>query len=673
MRHASRSHSLSAAARLAVAATGLAALLRLPALETLAPAAWFDEVWFALRARELLQTGQVQVFYPTAFGGANAGLAMLTALAQALGLDGITAARWVLAVGGVLSVPLAYACLRELLARPAGDSAPAFSAMSAALAALVLAYTLFFAILTRVGMESGLAPAAALLAVWQIRRGARGRWAGWLLAGLAAGLAQYNGLHARLVLPVAGWAALEAILTARGPDRQRALAGAALMIGAAALAALPLIAFFIRQPEWLTARAALVARDPGQTLIGQLAGNLRLIVRAVSLEGSYDPKTTVPGIPLLDAVQSAGFWVGLGWAALRAPRRAEARLLLVWLLAAALPGLLTEGAPNLQRMAGVAAPLAALTALGWEQIYRRLAAAPVPAWRRLLPAGAAALIAVSAGWHAYLLYVRWPQTPILRQQFTAAPVEIARDLIARSAAGETAFAERAPEAEDIAAFEYLLPGTPVQRLDFRQCLPLPDRRAAPTAYLVLTDRDPATVNRLREAYPSAWMPYRERDLFGGTGTLVEIPAGASAPPPPRPASARFAAGIALAGWDASTDALRPGETLFVTLYWRAGEPVAQDLTAFAHLGSGLPGEPPILAQRDGQPCVGLYPTSRWQPGEIVPDSFAITLPADAPPGEYPLAVGWYAYPSLERLPLLAADPATPDGRAVPGTIRVLPP
>jgi hypothetical protein len=63
----------------------------------------------------------------------------------------------------------------------------------------------------------------------------------------------------------------------------------------------------------------------------------------------------------------------------------------------------------------------------------------------------------------------------------------------------------------------------------------------------------------------------------------------------------------------------------------------------------------------------------WHPGEVVPDSFAITLPDDAPPGEYPIAVGWYRFPSLERVALIAADEALADGRAVIGTIRVVEP
>src|SRR5688572_14840576 len=156
-------------------ATLFAAVMRFVRLETLAPAAWFDEVWFALRAREMLQSGQLHVFYPSYFGGANAGLVYLTAIVQALGIDTITSARWVLAASGVIAVPLAYQCFRALMGHGsvgAHHAAPLQnrhqSNLVGILAAIFLSYTLFDVIITRVGMESGIAPAVAMFVVWQM-------------------------------------------------------------------------------------------------------------------------------------------------------------------------------------------------------------------------------------------------------------------------------------------------------------------------------------------------------------------------------------------------------------------------------------------------------------------------------------------------------------------------
>jgi hypothetical protein len=128
----------------------------------------------------------------------------------------------------------------------------------------------------------------------------------------------------------------------------------------------------------------------------------------------------------------------------------------------------------------------------------------------------------------------------------------------------------------------------------------------------------------------------------------------------------------LIGYDISGRALRAGESVFVTLYWKAETTLDADLTAFAHLGTGLQ-DSANIAQRDGQPCQGFYPTSQWQVGDVIPDRFAITVPAGVAAGDYPLAVGWYRYPSLERVPLVEAEQPLPDNRAIVTTVRVAAP
>ena len=52
---------------------------------------------------------------------------------------------------------------------------------------------------------------------------------------------------------------------------------------------------------------------------------------------------------------------------------------------------------------------------------------------------------------------------------------------------------------------------------------------------------------------------------------------------------------------------------------------------------------------------GPLPTTAWRPGEIVPDTRTIVVPADAPPGRYRVTIGLYNYQTMERLP--ASDAA----------------
>ncbi|MGD9048048.1 MAG: hypothetical protein PVF77_08355, partial [Anaerolineae bacterium] len=92
--------------------------------------------------------------------------------------------------------------------------------------------------------------------------------------------------------------------------------------------------------------------------------------------------------------------------------------------------------------------------------------------------------------------------------------------------------------------------------------------------------------------------------------------------------------------------LEPGETLTLTVVWQAQQPLMSDYTAFAHLvdeaGQGWAGD-------DHQPHGGLYPTTAWGAGEMVRDTFTLTLPADAPPGLYHVQVGWYDPATQRRL------------------------
>jgi hypothetical protein len=208
-------------------------------------------------------------------------------------------------------------------------------------------------------------------------------------------------------------------------------------------------------------------------------------------------------------------------------------------------------------------------------------------------------------------------------------------------------------------------------MDFRQCLPLTDRRATRTTYLVLSERDPQAVEALRQRMASAMVHAIEPEEASlmGRAALVEVPPGTPLAPVQNPSHARFDPGLRLLGYEWSGPTVSVGESLFLTLYWKAEADLDADFTTFLHVGTGLGGSLNI-AQRDGPPCQGFYPTSLWRAGDVIPDGFAVTLPPDAPPGEYPLAVGWYRYSSLERLPLTSADAPLPDNRAVIATITV---
>jgi 4-amino-4-deoxy-L-arabinose transferase-like glycosyltransferase len=98
--------------------------------------------------------------------------------------------------------------------------------------------------------------------------------------------------------------------------------------------------------------------------------------------------------------------------------------------------------------------------------------------------------------------------------------------------------------------------------------------------------------------------------------------------------------------------------LFVTLTWAAEETLAEDYVSFVHILDEI-GQ--VIAQQDRPPLAGYRPNTGWQPGEPVTDRFAFprhTLPESG----WQVAVGWYSWPSLERLPLTVQGEIIPSGQ-----------
>ncbi len=134
---------------------------------------------------------------------------------------------------------------------------------------------------------------------------------------------------------------------------------------------------------------------------------------------------------------------------------------------------------------------------------------------------------------------------------------------------------------------------------------------------------------------------------------------------PHPMVAVLGDQVRFLGYDIESEALRSGEELEFTLYWQALRPMNISYSVFTHL---LGPSDEILGQKDDLPQGGAYPTTLWQPGEVIVDSYAFTVDPDVPAGLYPLEVGMYRLESGTRLSVSDAD-----GRPVPYDRILLPP
>jgi hypothetical protein len=116
----------------------------------------------------------------------------------------------------------------------------------------------------------------------------------------------------------------------------------------------------------------------------------------------------------------------------------------------------------------------------------------------------------------------------------------------------------------------------------------------------------------------------------------EIPATAS------PLDLRFGETLQLVGWEKVDPAYPlPDEVAGrlaranwqIALYWQAAQPLEADYTVSVRplVGGQLISVNDEALIQDHQPVWGLYSTRRWQPGEIVRDVYALSLPPEVKP------------------------------------------
>jgi len=101
----------------------------------------------------------------------------------------------------------------------------------------------------------------------------------------------------------------------------------------------------------------------------------------------------------------------------------------------------------------------------------------------------------------------------------------------------------------------------------------------------------------------------------------------------------------------------------VTLYWKALQPSNISYTVFRHLTSTAGA---LVAQHDGLPAAGTWPTTAWLPNQIITDRQQLVLPANATLGQDVLKVGLYdsQAPGLPRLAASGAAGQAGDTYAV---------
>ena len=177
----------------------------------------------------------------------------------------------------------------------------------------------------------------------------------------------------------------------------------------------------------------------------------------------------------------------------------------------------------------------------------------------------------------------------------------------------------------------------VYRIAIEPWVPAPERYQLLIGLYLDDSRDQLT------AFDSADQPI----IPPVVGNVSVVPETSLDVTPEYPAGYTLGESILLQGYDLS-GALRSSTPLTLTLYWEAQTALDRDYTVFVHV---LDEAGEMLAQDDGPPRAGWYPTSAWEVGDVVVDVRRLDIP-EIPAGQtVRVDVGMYLPDDLTRLPV----------------------
>ncbi len=659
--------------------TAVAAALRFPGLASVPPGFHYDEAYEALEAwRVITQPGYHPIFFAGNFG-VEPMFIYLTSIA--FRLFGATPAimRAVAALAGTLTVPMVWVLARELVR--ADDRIPAATPWLAAAALAIMRWHIMF---SRVGIEPVLVPLFLVLILWLFWRTLR-TGSVWSAIGLgvATGLGPYTYPAGRL-LPLAPILATLILLLA-DRSRLRGRWGRLILAGVmACVTVAPLLANFVAHPDQLLLRSSQIAVGAAPQA-GTFWRNLIATLGMFSFAGDMDPRSNPPGMPVLDALMSIPFYLGIAVVLFRWRRPATLSLLGVGALMAA-PTVLSEYAPHFRRAIGMAPLVALLSGLGlamifgWQRARGRDASPPISGRRWstgwLRPGGAVralvvlAILATSGVLSATAYFDRWGKSAGVYYAYDQGLWEIGQYVLSLPS-DERVYVSPRPASDTTLAFAWReRPG--IRHFDGRNAWIAPVSGVARATYVIIEHEDYRGSRLLTELYPSASLDRTFIDRDGNVyarAYRVDQPAQ-YARQPQSPLSALWP-GVQLAGYDLDNTTYQPGDIVYLQLWWQVEAAPKASWTVFTHvLGPVRSDGTTVWAGKDAQPGAGSAPTDLWLPGELVLDEYQIQLPADIPAGEFSIEVGLYdPSQSGARVPALSPEGAD---HLIIGSISVTP-
>jgi len=459
----------------------------------------------------------------------------------------------------------------------------------------------------------------------------------WIAAGIALGLLGYSYFASMAWIGYLGLIVLGIVVF-----DQRRRKGAMLALSICTLVIMPMGVFLIHHPEQFLSRPATVALASYQGL----THNVQRWMAAWFQQGDLNHELNLPGRPILGPITGFLGALGLLGLVLLGRKWSYGPTLLGWGIAACLPSLLSEPAPHFLRASGMTVSIAITVGAGAYLLGLFLQYLLKSKLGMILPS----LLFVSVGIATYrdfhLTWIHHPETSVVIERPLNQAVDYLRDHT--SPTDYIYFSPFSPGHPLILFHGADLAPRPVAAFDSHQCLVLPAHSAD---YVSLTRYEPGFQQRLAQWASVTPLLVDPKDSYSVFAAEPYSDVGHHV--------ANFGDALTVKLMQPPSTTLAPGDVLSVVLGVQALRTLDFVPSLFVHLyGVPTPYEGGVLwSQADSQLCAS-YPAHLWRTEETIIQSFALAIPPETPPGVYTVAIGIYAFPAGERLPVSA--PGDPD-------------
>lgn len=424
----------------------------------------------------------------------------------------------------------------------------------------------------------------------------------------------------------------------------------ALALGVAIVVAAPLLLTLVGQGELLGRVDQVSIFNPAinhGNPVGSLARNAARTALMFTTQGDFIPRHNVPQRPVFDPLLALAFLAGVVLC-LRHWRQPAYALPLLWTGVMVWPTILAEGAPHFLRAVGVLPVICLFPALALDRLgaWRP---GRFPSW--LGPAAVALVLALALGSSIHDYWGEHASGTAVYYEFETGATEMAAEMngfLAAHPDGRVVVAQRLwQQWANVRFLTWPTPGL----------IPLPANTApspedgSPHLFILwpFEENGPAlaamrqgnTIAVREGAMERGDLETSSRLLYVSYQVNGAAPA-ATAAPQARFGITRDATGAQIALVQATLHPTRDGKVA-VELTWAALAQPAVDYTVFLQALV----DDKVVAQRDGTPLRGDFPTSTWRPGQKFSETRLLELPW--PPDGVEIITGLYDARTQQRL------------------------